>query len=152
VGRQEISVRQWSEEREPHKVVAHLLWLVRKSLNLMDGSDPVFNGEEMLADLVRFSFLEWSLRGDTPSQRRTDAEATNKALFAEVLSLVPQGSLPRATRGFDLEGQIQIPSKNQKTGAEGTVSATERHIATRSVRERRTAERTLNTMGGSFKL
>jgi DNA-binding transcriptional regulator YiaG len=152
VGRQEISVRQWSEDREPHKVVANLLWLVRKSLDLIDGTAPVLNGEEMLADLVRFSFLEWTLRGDTPSQRMTDAESTNKALFAEVLSLVPQNSLPRAMQGFDLGDLIKVVKKDEVPGFDGEVTADDRHRATRAVRQRRTAESSLNSMGESFKL
>jgi DNA-binding transcriptional regulator YiaG len=156
VGRQEISVRQWSAEREPHKVVVHLLWLIRKSLNIIDNAEPVLNGEEMLADLVRFSFLEWTLRGETPSQRRTDTASTNAMLFSEVLSLVPQNSLARATKGFDLSGVMKAlpPSPDSKSEGHGdlVVSPEERHRATKSVRERRKANASLEQMGGTFKI
>lgn len=156
VGRQEISVRQWSAEREPHKVVVHLLWLIRKSLNIIDNAEPVLNGEEMLADLVRFSFLEWTLRGETPSQRRTDTASTNAMLFSEVLSLVPQNSLARATKGFDLSGVMKAlpPSPDSKSEGHGdlAVSPEERHRATKSVRERRKANASLEQMGGTFKI
>lgn len=154
VGRQEISVRQWSAEREPHKVVIHLLWLIRQSLNIIDGNLPVLNGEEMLADLVRFSFLEWSLRKETPSQRRTDTASTNAMLFNEVLSLVPQASLARATRGFDLSSVLKPAPQAAKNDSSSNVSVSpdERHRATQSVRERRVANQSLTKMGESFKL
>jgi len=156
VGRQEISVRQWSEEREPHKVVGHLLYLIRRCLTLIEGNDPVLNGEEMLADIVRFSFLEWTLRGESPSQRRSEGPATNIALFREVLNLVPHNSLARATEGFDLGDEAIKPklstSKAPAKADELAVTAEERRIATQSVRDRRKAGRALKDIAPTFKL
>lgn len=171
-GRQEISVRQWSPEREPHKVVMRLLWLIRKAMSFMRGHRIEYDGAEMLADIVRFGFLEWTLRGETPSQRRNDWSASNMALFREVLSIVPHRALERASSGATHQDSLLIdpaptPAPRRKRVAktaqpENTESAAlpidmpvtpeDRHRATRGVRGVRTAQRSLADMSQVFKI
>jgi hypothetical protein len=173
-GRQEISVRQWSPEREPHKVVSRLLWLIRKSINLMNGVRVQQDGQAMLADLVRFSFLEWSLRGETPSQRRTEFAATNISLFREVLSIVPSGGMERATSGLNIPEDAFLmevvplaPAKRGRKPKEkppvmditpvemdldSQVTADDRHRATRSVRTTRVAQKSMGDMAKRFSI
>lgn len=172
-GRQEISVRQWSPEREPHKVVMRLLWLIRKAMSFMRGHRVEYDGAEMLADIVRFGFLEWTLRGETPSQRRNDWAASNLALFREVLSIVPHRALERAASGVTLQDNTPLVdpaptpaprrtrvSKKAKDEVpehvalpiDMRVTPDDRHRATRGVRDVRTAQRSLEEMSQVFKI
>ncbi len=174
-GRQEISVRQWSPEREPHKVVMRLLWLIRKAMSLMRGHRLEYDGAEMLADIVRFGFLEWTLRGETPSQRRNDWAASNLALFREVLSIVPHRALERAASGVTLQDDSPLVelapaatpaprrrrvSKNAQPEPDAPaalpidmeVTPEDRHRATRGVRDVRAAQRSINEMTHVFKI
>lgn len=172
-GRQEISVRQWSPEREPHKVVMRLLWLIRKAMSFMRGHRVEYDGAEMMADIVRYGFLEWTLRGETPSQRRNDWAASNLALFREVLSIVPHRALERASSGVTMQDSsplvdpapLPAPRRSRTAkaakpeSAEGAalpidmnVTPDDRHRATRGVREVRVAQRSLTDMSQVFKI
>lgn len=170
-GRQEISVRQWSPEREPHKVVTRLLWLIRKSMSLMKGVRVEYDGAEMLADIVRFGFLEWSLRGETPSQRRNDWASSNRALFREVLSIVPSRAIGRATEGVSVPedsvlvepSTLPAPKRARRRATpqdvepaalalDSQVTPEDRHRATRGVRDVRTAQKSLTEMSQPFKV
>lgn len=172
-GRQEISVRQWSPEREPHKVVARLLWLIRKAMSIESGYRVEYDGAEMLADIVRFGFLEWTLRGETPSQRRHDWATSNLGLFREVLSIVPHRAIERAANGVTLQDNTPLvdpapipaprrsrvpkaaPAPVENGGSlpiDTRITQEDRHRATRPVREVRAAQKSVADMTQAFKI
>jgi len=156
-GRQEISVRQWTDKREPHKVVCNILCIVEDLLDQMEGKVPPEDAESTLADLINCALVEWMIRGETPESRRKTGKITPAHPQAvELLMLLTPRTQPislgtKVTRNLQKVLADARAAKDAKS-ADGGVTPQERRKATKGVRQRRLANKMITSMADSFSL
>lgn len=158
-GRQEITVRQWTEDREPHKVVCNILCVVEELLNKLQNKMPHDDPEATLADLINCALTEWIARKDSPESRSNGALISPSHPYAmELLNLLTPRTQPIAI-GAKVTQELQrsLAAARGQIGGKGSkdgkgVTARERRQATQQVRQRRVAAKALDRMGESFSM
>ncbi|WP_455233547.1 hypothetical protein [Geopseudomonas aromaticivorans] len=156
-GRQEISVRQWGADRDPHRVVVNLLWIIKTMLDRIEGVFTAEQAENDLADLVNCILREWRVRGETPESRRKSGALS--PLHPQVIELMLLLTERTYAAGLGEEvtddlRQVLADARQARLHqpADGSVTRSERKQATKRVRQRRTAQKAVKSMSDAFSM
>jgi len=147
-GRQEISVRQWDDDRDPLPVVRNLQRVASMALTMMEGQRPIaYEGDEIMAGLFSAAVAEWRVRGETPESRRQSAVDFDNQFVIELLGLLPPDRLVDAV-GAEPGQSLRktIKQEREKRLATAKTGKPDRHKATEADRTGQLAKRSLGNM------
>ncbi|HGN0933674.1 TPA: hypothetical protein ACKROR_001630 [Pseudomonas aeruginosa] len=148
-GRQEISVRQWDEDRDPLPVVRNLQRIAGTAMTMMEGKKAInYEGEEIMAGLLKAAVAEWQARNVTPESRRQSPVNYENPFVIELLGLLPPDRLVEAI-GHEPGQALRWTIKQERE--KRVQGKADRHKATSDDRSSLVAKRALGDMVSTVK-